>query len=126
MPIEPQILGHFRDRCATALFADIERDLTPVVRMLPEPVKTSLLDATARAARDTPHGDLQSYVQIAARQIANVSHSLIVPHPVDRATASAGRIVLAAMQGDHHRTGILDRAARRKAWKPMRVPQLTY
>ena len=91
MPIEPQILSHFRDRGAAALLADIQREPTRVVRILREPVETLLLHTTARAARHAPQGELQSHLHIAARQIADLSHPVIVPRAADRATDPADR-----------------------------------
>ena len=91
LPIEPQILSHFRDRGAAALLADIQREPTRVVRILREPVETLLLHTTARAARHAPQGELQSHLHIAARQIADLSHPLIVPRAADRATDPADR-----------------------------------
>jgi hypothetical protein len=91
MPIEPQVLRHFSDRRATARLADIARKPPRVVRMVREPVETLLLHATACAARHSPQRERQSYMHRAARQIADVSHPLIVPRAADRTTDPAGR-----------------------------------
>jgi len=89
--MKPQILRHLRDRRGPTLLAHVQRKPTRVVGILRQPIELLLLHATARATRDATQLERQEHTQRAARQIAHMAPSPIIPRPTNRATYAADR-----------------------------------